>query len=804
MKKNHFITGMLISLIFCMISFAGIEKTLTEDLFPANIRVNASAPLIEQIRLNYPVDLLGDGFIDLFVTYQEYLQLVHEFDIFLQSGEIQITMRQTNQQAMENFNTRLGDRGYHSYNTMLSELQSLESSYPTICKLYNLGTSSSSSYSLWGLKISDNVAIEEDEPSTFLCGAIHGNEKPGPEVVIYTINHIISKYNSDSAITHLVNNTQLWFVPMVNPWGHVNNTRYNANGVDLNRDWPTSWTYAEPLAQAETNVIINNFLKKHHFVAGVDYHTYGKLTMTPWAYTSAYTADHSAIYGLAQEMASSSGHSVGTINYFMGTVNGSSVDYEYGFFGIFAYGVELGTSHSPTVAVMEQICQTELNAALLVLKRVHRATVTGIVTNAQTGQPLAATIHVNEIDKTDKCNPFLSDTQYGRYYRLLPTGSYTFTISASGFITQTKTNIATNSTSQTILNIALIPEGGDCPVPAANFTFSSNQGTAVFTDSSTCTYPITAWNWTFGDGSQSTVKNPTYIYTASGTYPVTLTVTNSCGKSGSKTQNIVITIDSSSDRNDVVGSFSNGIWTRNSDTGVWVQWSKNLADIIRTGDLNNDGQEDIIVFFDNLNQLWYRYSHNGQWEKIQAKADTLVCFDTADFNQDGNADLLGSWDIGLWWRDSATASWYKLSAMSPTFLAAGDFNGNGQSDLVGLFPSLGEIWIRYDNGLWEKISKMINLTDLRCGDIDQDGIDEIIGSWDNGVWSYDPVSKQWIRHHQQPATELAIGDINGDEMADIAGYWDSPAGLWVKYSHNGVWEKLSNLMPITVDIGKLR
>lgn len=73
--------------------------------------------------------------------------------------------------------------------------------------------------------------------------------------------------------------------------------------------------------------------------------------------------------------------------------------------------------------------------------------------------------------------------------------------------------------------------------PTSNFgivSVSPCAGTVVFADSST-DLP-TAWFWTFGDGSTSMTKNPTYTYAASGTYTVTLIVTNSFGTNNSSKQ----------------------------------------------------------------------------------------------------------------------------------------------------------------------------------------------------------------------------------------------------------------------------
>ncbi|MCE3280341.1 MAG: hypothetical protein K0S44_2532, partial [Bacteroidetes bacterium] len=53
--------------------------------------------------------------------------------------------------------------------------------------------------------------------------------------------------------------------------------------------------------------------------------------------------------------------------------------------------------------------------------------------------------------------------------------------------------------------------------------FNDNSITGNVTD------PIIAWNWNFGDGTTSSLQNPTHVYPSAGTFPVTVTVTTSGG-----------------------------------------------------------------------------------------------------------------------------------------------------------------------------------------------------------------------------------------------------------------------------------
>jgi PKD repeat protein len=72
------------------------------------------------------------------------------------------------------------------------------------------------------------------------------------------------------------------------------------------------------------------------------------------------------------------------------------------------------------------------------------------------------------------------------------------------------------------------------PAPVADFSGSPTSGisplTVGFTDASTGA--VSSYAWSFGDGGTSTLQNPSHLYSAAGTYSVSLTVT---GPGGSDT-----------------------------------------------------------------------------------------------------------------------------------------------------------------------------------------------------------------------------------------------------------------------------
>lgn len=84
-----------------------------------------------------------------------------------------------------------------------------------------------------------------------IIGCIHGNEKAG----IATANYMLRAVSVRS-------DSQVWIVPTMNPDGNAADTRQNAHGVDMNRNWPINWvrtkkgtsTYSGPRAASEPEV----------------------------------------------------------------------------------------------------------------------------------------------------------------------------------------------------------------------------------------------------------------------------------------------------------------------------------------------------------------------------------------------------------------------------------------------------------------------------------------------------------------------------------------------------------------------
>lgn len=108
-----------------------------------------------------------------------------------------------------------------------------------------------------------------------------------------------------------------------------------------------------------------------------------------------------------------------------------------------------------------------------------------------------------------------------------PTATTTYTVSVTDGCN------ATPVTSSQTVTVTALPVAGFTSTLTGNLNYS-------FTNTST---NGTTYSWTFGDGTTSTVANPTHLYTAGGNYTVCLTTTNACGSDSSCTSLTLVAND---------------------------------------------------------------------------------------------------------------------------------------------------------------------------------------------------------------------------------------------------------------------
>lgn len=274
-----------------------------------------------------------------------------------------------------------GGSGYHSYAETVAEAGRIVAAHPGIARSAVYGTSYEGR-DLIAVKISDNVAVDEDEPEVLFTHHQHAREHLTVEMALHLLHLLTEGYGRDKRITGLVDGHEIWIMPDLNPdggeydlaGGSRRGWRKNrqpapgssAVGTDLNRNWPYRWgccggssgspaaqTYRGPASESAPEVRAVADWVRGRVVDGVqqirahiDWHSYGEMIMWPYGHTRADTApgltrdDRAAYAALGRSMAAVNGYTPRQAGdrYVM---DGTLGDWMWGTFKIFSYTFEM-------------------------------------------------------------------------------------------------------------------------------------------------------------------------------------------------------------------------------------------------------------------------------------------------------------------------------------------------------------------------------------------------------------------------------------------------------------------------------
>ncbi|MBT1188632.1 zinc carboxypeptidase [Streptomyces sp. CJ_13] len=273
------------------------------------------------------------------------------------------------------------DSKYHNYAEANAEIDQRIAQYPGIMSKRVIGKSYQGR-DLVAIKISDNVATDENEPEVLFTHHQHAREHLTVEMALYLLKEFGSKYGTDGRVTNMVNGREIWIIPDLNPdggeydiaTGSYRSWRKNRQpnsgssyvGTDENRNWDYKWgccggssgsksseTYRGAAGESAPEVkVVADFVRsrvvggKQQIKAAIDFHTYSELVMWPfgWTYNDTapgMTADDLAAYkktGLS--MAASNGYTAEQSSDLYIT-DGTIDDWLWGNQKIFSYTFEM-------------------------------------------------------------------------------------------------------------------------------------------------------------------------------------------------------------------------------------------------------------------------------------------------------------------------------------------------------------------------------------------------------------------------------------------------------------------------------
>ncbi len=259
----------------------------------------------------------------------------------------------------------VGNPGYFTYAEMISKMNNLAAAYPGLVSVYSIGNSANGN-AIYGIKLSDNVGTDENEPEILYTGLQHAREAIGGTSMIFFMQYLAENYAADNRIKELLDNREIFIIPCLNPDGYMYNysgasasyptsggglwrkSRRNTGGgasnigVDLNRNYGVDWgncagatsscgsndktddtyygtsAFSEPETQA-----LRNFVFSRQFINAIDQHCYGPYYSLPYGRPSLHAPlnhEDSAYYTYVPAlMGMYNGHRAGnspeTVNY---------------------------------------------------------------------------------------------------------------------------------------------------------------------------------------------------------------------------------------------------------------------------------------------------------------------------------------------------------------------------------------------------------------------------------------------------------------------------------------------------------
>jgi hypothetical protein len=319
---------------------------------------------------------------------------------------------------------------YPSHAQITAKLQAAAAKNPAIMKLISIGKSVKGK-DLWVMKISDNVNVDEVEPEFKYISSMHGDEITGREMTVSLIEEMVAKYGSDSEITELINNSEIYIMPSMNPDGSERKQRANANSTDLNRNFPDLSANGTATAGIEIeNQHVMKFQAGRKFSLSANFHGGTIVANYPWDSTydrhplDGFVQELSLGYAeLNPEMRSSREFPQGITNgadWYV--VKGGMQDWSCFFYNDLQITLEVSHSKWPSYSDIPGFYVSNRDSMIYYMKQVHRGA------GFKIKRPnIAGTVSIKQLSpvKTDMGSYAFSSSEF---YKVLPEGQYSYTL----------------------------------------------------------------------------------------------------------------------------------------------------------------------------------------------------------------------------------------------------------------------------------------------------------------------------------------------------------------------------------------
>jgi len=253
---------------------------------------------------------------------------------------------------------------------------------------------------IWAVRVSDQPGVAEGEPTVLFDALHHAREPMSAHCLLVLLERLAIGYGVDPEITTIVDERDLWLVPVVNPDGYVHNESTQPNGggmwrknrrafgggcvgVDLNRNYAFQWGIDDvgsspdactevyrgpaPLSEPESAAMAA-LASSVSFDVVASLHAHGGLYLRPFGHAPATPAQESLYLEHESRLEATNGYRAGDIISMVGFANGNALDHHEGQHGSEAWGFEVGASFWPNSTEMIDVANENIAPLMSLLR----------------------------------------------------------------------------------------------------------------------------------------------------------------------------------------------------------------------------------------------------------------------------------------------------------------------------------------------------------------------------------------------------------------------------------------------------
>jgi hypothetical protein len=185
-----------------------------------------------------------------------------------------------------------------SYEGCVSQIKEWNSQAPDFTTIGTYGKSSRGK-DLYYIKVTNKYS-QSPKSVILIHGCIHGNEPWATAEVMAWLGNMLGTYGDDKQVTDLIDNNEIYFVPVLSPDSYPNSRE--VDGVDPNRNFPCP---SKPGQSVPPVAAIQDLFNKIKPKAVISVHTFGRIFICPWGDQNALcpnNADYERILGRMCQM----------------------------------------------------------------------------------------------------------------------------------------------------------------------------------------------------------------------------------------------------------------------------------------------------------------------------------------------------------------------------------------------------------------------------------------------------------------------------------------------------------------------